>query len=322
MMFMDFRHLEQKEKWDSLSLYEEAFPEDRGEYAAYYYKWKCRDNEILVLTDCSVTEQGEQNDAICSMLHLNPYRIWISTDSMILHYIVAVATALPYRRRGCMRRLMLETFSWLYNREEPFTYLMPAETFYYEPFGFRVIYDQKPISFPKDIDEANNWAIENFDVVTLRDEAYIQFFNEEPEPVSITEETVSDDRIISERDPGSSDWKPQIMCRIIYLPRLLECLRADRPELLYLQVHDALIEENTGLYRWTVDRKHSHVTRIAQNPYLDSASDNIFQPEKTEENFIEIEIEDLAEQLFGVVPLHPVLSHIKVLSRICINEEV
>lgn len=297
MFSVKFKQLNQKEKQDSLALYEDAFPEDRGAYAAYYYKWKCRDNEIFALIDSS-------RESICAMLHLNPYRIWISTDSMILHYIVAVATALPYRRKGCMRRLMLEAFFWLYSRGEPFTYLMPADTAYYEPFGFRVIYDQKPVSFPTDPERANDWAREQFDVVTMRDEAYMQFLEEEPGSNNVlSTESVE---VVSDTGDGNS-WKPQIMCRIIYLPRLLTCLRADCPRTIYLQVHDLLIEGNNGLYRWSVDREHSCVTRIG---------------DETEVDYLDISIEDLAEQLFGIAPLHPLLSHIRVLNRICINEEV
>ena len=123
-------------------------------------------------------------------------------------------------------------------------------------------------------------------------------------------------------DSGSNDWKPQIMCRIIYLPRLLECLRADRPEMLYLRVHDALIGDNTGLYCWTVNQKHSHVTQVPSITGGDSISGSISFPGNIKENYLEIEIEELARQLFGVSPLHPVLSHIQILSRICINEEV
>lgn len=346
-MPMYFKHLNCNEKQNSLALYEEAFPEDRGAYAAYYYEWKCRNNEIFALMDSGrrlktdtcgknpvsgISDQGKEQDTVCAMLHLNPYRIWISTDSMILHYIVAVATALPYRRQGCMRRLMLEAFSWLYNRKEPFTYLMPASTSYYEPFGFRVIYEQKAVSFPADPDEANDWARKHFDVVTLRDEAYLQFLEAEPtqnsEPAQETEtgqdaenmqEPETFGKITCDTDADNSGWKPRIMCRIVYLPRLLECLRADQRKIVYLQVHDSLIEANNGLYRWFIDREHSCVTRLNQIP---GNIRNVNHMEQKEFDYLAVEIEDLAEQLFGVVPLNPSLSHIRILNRICINEEV
>lgn len=337
---MDFRHLSREEKQHSLDLYEEAFPEDKGAYAAYYYKWKCRDNEILALVDSDrITDTDKQDNccvpgdpykdqeqaAICAMLHLNPYRIWVSTDSMILHYIVAVATAMPYRRQGCMRRLMLEAFSWLYNQKEPFTYLMPADTAYYEPFGFRVIYDQKPVIFPADPDVANTWARKHFDVVTLRDEAYLHFLDAEPDQGGEADQNTdnllnmeSSGKIVSGAgtDTDSNGWKPQIMCRIIYLPRLLECLRANQPKIVFLQIFDPLIEANNGLYRWSIDREHSHVTR------LDHITDDICSTDQAELNWLTIGIDDLAEQLFGVKPLNPSLSHIRTLNRICINEEV
>ena len=364
---MEFRHLNQQEKWNSLRLYEEAFPEDKGAYAAYYYKWKSCDNEILVLTDsesdmiknskeanhCDNTDKTDNHELICSMLHLNPYRVWISTQSVILHYIVAVATALPYRRRGCMRRLMMEAFSWLYAQKEPFTYLMPADTAYYEPFGFRVIYDQKPVSFPDGIDEANYWAKEQFDVVTLRDETYLNFLGAEPESscgvsgdihdlsdekseISVTVQadsaSIEDSAGITE-DSEKNGWKPQIMCRIVHLQHFLECMRAERPKKVYLQIEDPLISENSGWYCWMVDQKESHAAHLDTVPsdmtygtdmsggIHGNSHDFIFIKNGVEISSLTIGIEDLAEQLFGKAPLHLSLSHVKVLDRLCINAE-
>lgn len=363
---MEFRHLKQQDKWNSLPLYEEAFPEDRGAYAAYYYEWKSRDNELLVLTDsvsdilknnrdtnhCDNTEETDNYEFICAMLHLNPYQMWICTESVILHYIVAVATALPYRRKGCMRRLMMEAFSWLYAKEEPFTYLMPADTAYYEPFGFRVIYDQKPVSFPDGIDEANCWAKEHFDVVTLRDETYLHFLEAEPESCqgdsvdihddsdekSGTSETAYVNTVSTEDSSGTiknyedNGWKPQIMCRIIHLPHLLECIRAECSKKIYLLVEDPLITENSGWYCWMVDQKESYVTRpdtVPSDIIYDTVisgglreRNHIFTQNGVEVSSLRIGIEDLAKQLFGVASLHPSLCHVKVLGRICINEEV
>ncbi|MDY2629681.1 MAG: GNAT family N-acetyltransferase [Lachnospiraceae bacterium] len=329
---MNFRHLQSWEKKKSLPLYEEAFPEDQGAYAAYYYEWKSPDNEILVLTDTdayypdSLLEDSD-HEIICAMLHLNPYNMWISTESVMLHYIVAVATALPFRRQGCMRKLMQKAFSWLYVRKEPFTYLMPADTAYYIPFGFRVIYDQKPVSFPADIDEANFWAKLNFDVVTLRNETYMRFLEAEPDLGQRykTGDLKKDSGQVFEsgvkHEPES--WKPQIMCRIIHLPHFLECIRAQCRKKIYLRIFDPLIPDNSGFYCWQVDSESSHVTYLGkdisdrnQNP------DVLFYEDGVEISSVFFKIEELAEQLFGVVPLHPSLEHLNVLSRICINEEV
>lgn len=349
---MEFRHLKLQDKIKTLPLYEEAFPEDRGAYASYYYQWKCRDNEIFVLTDSASVSYGlgsdhnaglnetEGRERICSMLHLNPYRVWVSTKVVLLHYIVAVATASNFRRQGCMRRLMLEAFAWLYRHEEPFTYLMPADIRYYEPFGFRVIYDQIPVVFPGEIVKANRWAKENFDVVTLRDEAYERFLEAEP-VVSDSEDAADYETDVMEIEPSEPDlyknsekkaWKPQIMCRIIHVPRLLECIRAEYRKKIYLQISDTFISENTGVYCWDVDSETSYVVRLCEEEAEKVCKTGIFETDgrvpfrdnrdRAEVTGLVISIEELAEQLFGVIPLHPSLAHVKVLRRICINEEV
>ena len=288
-MAVKFQHLiSQGEKWKTLPLYEAAFPEDQGDYANYYYEWKCRDNEVLVLAD-----SDNSSPVICSMLHLNPYRMWVSSRIERVHYIVAVATALPYRRQGYMRMLLKQAFQWLYQQKEPFTYLMPANRIYYEPFGFRVIYDQAPVSFPEEIEEANRQIIKQYDVATLRDEAYMGFLEAEPDGIDTKED---------------GHWKPQIMCRIIHAGHFLECLRAYKPRQIDLCLADPLIAENNGWYRWQVDESSSKVRRLA-NPEEGACC-------------LTISVEELAEQLFGVAPCHPALSEIKLLKRICINEEV
>ncbi len=70
------------------------------------------------------------------MLHLNPYLCHVGMQERILHYIVGVATDERYRRRGIMRNLLQRALLDMREEQEPFTYLMPADVRYYEPFGF------------------------------------------------------------------------------------------------------------------------------------------------------------------------------------------
>ena len=56
-----------------------------------------RDNLILVL---------EQEDEICSMLHLNPYRLSVQGTEVDAYYYVAVATKEDCRHQGMMRKLL------------------------------------------------------------------------------------------------------------------------------------------------------------------------------------------------------------------------
>jgi predicted acetyltransferase len=70
------------------------------------------------------------------MLHLNPYPCKVLGKEMTLHYIVGVATAPYARRKGIMGGLLTQALEDMYENQEPFTYLMPADVTYYEPFDF------------------------------------------------------------------------------------------------------------------------------------------------------------------------------------------
>ena len=62
------RYLETEEKWKMPDLWREAFPEDSTEFCDYYFKEKMKDNRVLV---------REENGEIVSMVHRNPYRIYM-----------------------------------------------------------------------------------------------------------------------------------------------------------------------------------------------------------------------------------------------------
>ena len=94
------RYLEQREKQTSRALYEAAFPEDSKEFIDYYYEWKTKDNEVIVM-------EGAGNDrAFHVMIHLNPYELKINGNTREVPYIVAVATDVRYRRQGKMGQVM------------------------------------------------------------------------------------------------------------------------------------------------------------------------------------------------------------------------
>lgn len=58
------------------------------------------------------------------------------------HYVVAVATEEEYRRRGYMGELLRHAMREMYDRKEPFTFLMPAAEGIYTPYDFRFVYAQ------------------------------------------------------------------------------------------------------------------------------------------------------------------------------------
>lgn len=180
---MELRYLEQSEKERSRELYELCFPEDSETFIDYYYAEKCRDNQILVL---------QEQDELVSMVHLNPFQICMYGQEATVHYLVAVATAEEYRRRGYAVELMRQAFHDLYQAEEPFIFLMPANPDYYYSSGFE--YWENQIELKQDQDTiwrdglqiaaakekdcqelaeySNRVLAEQFDLFVKKDEAY------------------------------------------------------------------------------------------------------------------------------------------------------
>ncbi len=135
----EIRYLEEWEKRGTIPLWREAFPEDSDGFVEYYYKEKTRDNRILA----AVEEQGDGKGRIVSMVHRNPYRLWVQGHVVDSDYVVAVATAEDRRHRGLMRGLLTRMLEDMYREQMPFCYLMPADPRIYEPFDFAFVYDQE-----------------------------------------------------------------------------------------------------------------------------------------------------------------------------------
>jgi len=166
---MRLRYLGQEEKGKSRGLYETCFPEDTEKFIDYYYEEKCRDNEIIVLED---------QDQICSMIHANPFPMRMCGQQTAVHYLVAVATDPAYRRQGCMRRLLQKLLQAERDSGEPFSFLMPADPAYYEPFGYRYWNSQR-------VWETDNGQTEKLQDYALRQTAYSgQTDNEELAQIS------------------------------------------------------------------------------------------------------------------------------------------
>lgn len=131
---MELRKLEQKEHSKTRNLWETVFSEDTKRFLDYYYFFKTRDNEIYAI---------EEDEAIRSMLHLNPYMLQVEEQLFRGNYIIAVATEEAYRSRGYMGMLLRKSMEEMYRRKEWFTFLMPAAEAIYTPYDFRFIYNQR-----------------------------------------------------------------------------------------------------------------------------------------------------------------------------------
>ncbi|MDO4942905.1 MAG: GNAT family N-acetyltransferase, partial [Lachnospiraceae bacterium] len=99
-------------------------------YEDFYFKNVYPKNQVLAY---------EKDHEIAGMIHLNPYQVYVNGHFLPLHYIVGVATLEKYRRQGIMRKMLIKCMQDMSERGEIFTYLMPADIQYYEPFDFAVI---------------------------------------------------------------------------------------------------------------------------------------------------------------------------------------
>ena len=131
-----------KEMWS------EIFYEDPEKFTEYYFREKMPDN-----TGYGLKEEGR----LRAMLFLTPYMARILSPDrqgnlfrdVPLCYIVGVGTKKEYRHRGYMDRLLRAALADLYEAEQPFTFLMPADPAIYTPYQFRYIYERPEFSVQK-----------------------------------------------------------------------------------------------------------------------------------------------------------------------------
>ncbi|MDO4343389.1 MAG: GNAT family N-acetyltransferase [Eubacteriales bacterium] len=141
------RELPLGEHWRARALWENVFSEDSARFLDYYEACVADHNRIFA---------DEVNGEIVSMLHLNPYRIWMGKEQADVSYIVAVATREEYRHQGRMGRLLRMALGECYRAKEPFAYLMPASEKIYRPFGFRTAAYQDVLTLGSVMEDKNS----------------------------------------------------------------------------------------------------------------------------------------------------------------------
>lgn len=279
------RYLSEGEKERSKALYCEAFPEDSEQFVEYYYSYITKDNRILVL---------EQEGTVCSMLHLNPYRLSVNGTAVDAYYYVAVATKASCRHQGMMRSLISKSLKDIYREGHPFAYLMPADRAIYEPFDFRIVYQQKKVELPMDPKKANEQMAKLFDVYTLRDDWYME---------KLAEET----RVCAGEPPF--EIIPYIMARITHVKNMLSLLRSQKSLEFVVKIRDEIIEENDGYFHWRVSSKESVCEKLEES-HQEILKEAVF-----------VTIHELTEFVFGKRMI-PGMEKVQTLKRICINESV
>ena len=128
---MELIYQEEKEIQPIYDMYQRIF-NDPEDFAKYYFEEVYATNKVLL---------AREEDKILGMIHLNPYHISADNKTYTLNYIVAVAVWKEYRRQGIMAAMLKKCLNDMHEQKHPFTYLMPANRAYYEPFQFTFVMD-------------------------------------------------------------------------------------------------------------------------------------------------------------------------------------
>ncbi len=270
---MTVRKLNPEERTLTRPLYEEVFPGDSQGFVEYYYKEKTEDNEIYVV---------EEDGQIRSMLHLNPYLIYINGRVVKANYIVAVGTQKAYRGRGYMTALIHQALQDMYADGEPFTFLMPAAEEIYLPHDFRTVYTQKRHLYDEAsarsasaqgltvrkaltadsgelADFANQLLAAQYQVFALRSTSYYERLIREYAAdggalmLYEIEGMPLDCRIYlpEEETHGKAGEDPVIMTRLVHVKKMLSLLQASDQLDICFQVTDPILAENNRCIRLT-----------------------------------------------------------------------
>lgn len=230
---LDVRYLKDEERIRSRALYDEVFVEDADAFSELYYQIKAEDNQILV---------AEDNGAIVSMLHRNPYTFRFRGTSIPAEYIVAVATKVTYRHQGLMRELLTKALRDMYADGRPFTFLMPADEAIYTPFDFRLMGNDDEESL---VTRKPEELAEEYDLFVEKDAQYQKRHIEWPE------------------------WESTpMMLRLVDVEKFVEHIGAEKPQSLILHITDPILPENDSVFDWNFTEEGSQLTRSDAEPEI------------------------------------------------------
>ena len=239
------KYLSSEERGRTRTLYQAAFPEDTERFVDFYYQYKTRDNQILVL---------EQDGQIVSMLHRNSYTMIMNGYEFPADYIVAVATEKAFRHQGCMRKLLEKALNDVADQGMPFAFLMPASESIYAPFDFVWIcpYMELPMRVERMSTEAQNrYLAGRYQMFCKRDTRYMENLQAER---------------IAEEGETMPDHIPPFMARITDVMSMLRLIGSREKKVLYLKIKDPIVEKNNGYFCWTTAPEESTAERLEKVP--------------------------------------------------------
>lgn len=332
---MKIRKLEEQEKSLTRPLYEEVFDQDSDSFIEYYYQEKTKDNIIYV---------AEEENGIRSMLHLNPYVVKMNGKEEPAHYIVAVATEESFRKRGYMKALLKQALRDMYQKGEPFTFLMPASEKIYLPHGFCTVYEQNQRYLAEEkpgvpgrgfrratLEDASaiasfaeTYLAGHYQIYAKRDAAYYERLIKEYESdrgclaVAEQEGKIVDCRPCVAEIP---EEQAKIMVRAVHVKRLLLLLGLNYLTAVCFRVTDPYIAENNQVFMLT-GTEYSGVMLMEGRP--ENSEGTLPVEALTKLVFGAVTVEELAEEKDVVMTerMKEELKKIVPFSHIYLNEIV
>ncbi len=232
-------------KNESRELYVQVFSEDTEKFVDYYYSFKTRDNEVLVI---------EEDGQIVSMLHLNPYPMIVNGYEVKSNYIVAVATKKEYRHRGYMRILLKKALRDMADMGMPFVFLMPASESIYAPFDFVWISADAPASKRverMEAEEQNRYLAARYQLFCKRDSRYLEHHKAERR---------------AEEGEQMPEKIPPFMARITDPVPMLRLVGSRQDGTCFLHIKDPLIDKNNGYFRWETFNGKASAEKLKDRP--------------------------------------------------------
>ncbi len=122
------------------NLWDYCFEKKNTPFFKWYFNNYCQAKNVI---GCFSSDSH-----LMGMTHLNPYKISLNGVAIDTDYLVGVATAPEYRRRGVLKALMQNAFAKMLKQNKPIAILMPSAPGVYKLYGFSYCYFKYKYTMP------------------------------------------------------------------------------------------------------------------------------------------------------------------------------
>ncbi len=335
------RYLEKSEYGKCRPLWEEAFPEDSKSFADYYFSEKLPGSKVLAIEeDGRLLTMAHLNPYTISVNRKKwelPYIVGVATATDQRHkgymrqVLYKVLRDLHQEKKPfCFLMPAAETiyrpfqFAFIYDQPVWKPEDEPEKNLEKRPVDLA---DQAEVM----ADWLDHWLEKRYEVYAVRDKAYMELLKKELESEAgeVTGWYEKDGKLhaleawwglgkreerfyysLSEIKPA--DMHPAIMARITDIKALLEVIRLneDAPEDRFqavISIKDPIIQENGGRWLWKLGKNGSTLERM-NGLAVQTETEGSEQAIPSSSEVLEINIDELAQWIFGYKPLEEVLS--------------